>query len=222
MSTRAATADLRRALPELYRAGPTPVLVDVPDLPFLRIDGRGDPNTSAAYADALHALYAVAYGIRFALKRGPAGVDAPVLPLEGLWWVPDMALFDAADKSAWHWTLQIPQADAVTGDLVAAAVAAAARKGVARVDAVRFEHVAEGRCAQVLHRGPYADEGPTVAALHAFIAEQGYALTGTHHEIYLGDPRRTAPERLRTIIRQPVAAPEREVRKPPGTVGGPA
>jgi hypothetical protein len=87
---------------------------------------------------------------------------------------------------------------------------------------VRFEHVAEGRCAQVLHRGPYADEGPTLAALHAFIAEQGYALTGTHHEIYLGDPRRTAPERLRTIIRQPVAAPEREVRKPPGTVGGPA
>jgi len=198
-------AGLRRALPELYRAGPAPVLVDVPDLPFLRIDGRGDPNTSAGYAEALQALYAVAYGVRFALKRGPAAVDAPVPPLEGLWWVPDMTLFDVADKSVWLWTLQIPQVEAVTGELVAAAVATAARKGAARADAVRFERVAEGRCAQVLHRGPYADEGPTIAALHAFIAEQGYALAGTHHEIYLGDPRRTAPERLRTIIRQPVA-----------------
>jgi hypothetical protein len=203
--TTAATSDLRRSLPHLYRAGPTPVLVDVPELPFLRIDGAGDPNTSAGYARAVRALYAVAYGVRFALKRGPAAVDAPVPPLEGLWWVPDMRLFDQSDKSAWLWTLQIPQAEAATPDVVAAAAAAAARKGVEDADRVRLERVAEGRCAQVLHRGPYADEGPTVAALHAFIADEGYQLTGTHHEIYLGDPRRTAPERLRTIIRQPIA-----------------
>jgi hypothetical protein len=206
MTTTASTNDLRHTLPQLYRAGPAPALVDVPELPFLRIDGVGDPNTSAAYAEALHALYAIAYGVRFALKRGPAQVDAPVMPLEGLWWVPDMTLFDVADKSAWLWTLQIPQVEAVTSDLVADAVAAAARKGVERVGEVRFERLAEGRCAQVLHRGPYADEGRTIAALHAFIAEQGYVLTGKHHEIYLGDPRRTAPDRLRTIIRQPVAA----------------
>jgi hypothetical protein len=205
MTTTASTSDLRRSLPDLYSAGPTPTLLEVPDLPFLRIDGAGDPNTSAEYAEALRGLYATAYGVRFALKKGPAAVDAPVLPLEGLWWVPDMALFDVADKSAWLWTLQIPQAEAVTPDLVAEAAAAAARKGTAGADRVRLERFAEGRCAQVMHRGPYADEGPTVAALHAFIADQGYLLTGKHHEIYLGDPRRTAPERLRTIIRQPVA-----------------
>jgi hypothetical protein len=204
--TTTVTSDLRRSLPELYRAGSAPALVDVPDLPFLRIDGAGDPNAFAGYAEALHALYTVAYGVRFALKKGPAAVDAPVLPLEGLWWVPDMALFDAADKSAWLWTLQIPQAEAVTADLVARVVAAAARKGTEGVGEVRLERFAEGRCAQVLHTGPYADEGPTIAALHAFIAERGYTLTGKHHEIYFGDPRRTAPERLRTIIRQPVAA----------------
>jgi hypothetical protein len=199
------TIDLRRTLPDLYAAGPEPAFVDVPELPFLMIDGTGDPDTSPEYAAALHALYAVAYGVRFALKQAPEAVDAPVLPLEGLWWVPDMALFDVADKSAWHWTLLIPQADVVTPDRVAGAAEAAARKGVAAVDRVRLERFAEGRCAQVMHRGPYAAEGPAIAALHRFVHAQGYRLAGKHHEIYLGDPRRSAPERLRTILRQPVA-----------------
>lgn len=199
------TADLRRTLPELYRAGPQPAFVDVPELPFLMIDGVGDPATAPGYADALHALYAVAYGVHFALKRQPDGVDAPVLPLEGLWWVPDMSLFAVADRSEWQWTLLIPQAEAVTPALVASCATAARGKGVQAADAVRLERYAEGRCAQVLHRGPYAEEGPTVAALHAFIAEHGCVPTGKHHEIYLGDPRRTRPDRLRTILRQPVA-----------------
>lgn len=211
--------DLRRSLPELYRAAARPAFVDVPERPVLMIDGAGDPNTSPAYATALRALYAVAYGVRFALKKGPAAVDAPVLPLEGLWWVPDMARFDVADKSAWLWTLLVPQTEVVTPALVDECAAGARTKGVAAVDGVRFERFAEGRCAQILHRGPYADEGPTVAALHRFVAEQGYALTGKHHEIYLGDPRRTAPERLRTILRQPVVpAAEGGVRNPPGSV----
>jgi hypothetical protein len=205
MTTTATRIDLRRDLPDLYRAGPRPAFVDVPERPALMIDGTGDPNTSPVYAAALRALYAVAYGVRFALKKGPAAVDAPVLPLEGLWWVPDMARFAVADKAAWHWTLLIPQTDVVTAGLVTDCAQAARRKGVEDVDRVRLERFAEGRCAQVLHRGPYADEGPTVAALHRFIAESGCALTGRHHEIYLGDPRRTAPERLRTLIRQPVA-----------------
>lgn len=198
------TVDLRHTLPELYRATVEPAFVDVPDLPFLMIDGMGDPNTDARYAAALHGLYSVAYGVRFALKRQD-GVDAPVLPLEGLWWVPDMSLFSVGDKSAWHWTLLIPQADAVTPALVAARAAAARDKGEAAAADVRLERWVEGRCAQVLHRGPYTDEGPTIERLHAFIAEQGCVLTGKHHEIYLGDPRRTRPDRLRTIIRQPVA-----------------
>lgn len=201
----ARTLDLRRTLPDLYRAGPDPVLVDVPPRPVLAVDGVGDPNTAPAYAEALHALYAVAYGVRFALKKAAEPIDAPVPPLEGLWWVPDMARFDVAAKSAWHWTLLIPQVEVVTPALVAACAAAAREKAGEAVDSVWLERFAEGRCAQVLHRGPYAEEGPTVARLHRFIAEQGLVLTGRHHEIYLGDPRRTAPERLRTILRQPVA-----------------
>lgn len=198
------TVDLRRTLPELYRAGPEPAFVDVPELPFLMVDGVGDPGTSAGYAAALHGLYAVAYGVHFALKQKAHAVDSPVLPLEGLWWVPDMSLFEVADRSDWHWTLLIPQVEAVTPALVAECAAAARGKGIEAANDVGLERFAEGRCAQVLHRGPYADEGSTVAALHAFIAAHGCALRGRHHEIYLGDPRRTRPERLRTILRQPV------------------
>jgi hypothetical protein len=203
--TTTGTVGLKRELPELYRTGTEPVLVDVPELPFLMIDGTGDPNTSVAYPAAVRAVYSVAYTLRFALKRGPLALDAVVMPLEGLWWVPDMTLF-MADRDAWQWTLMIAEPAHVTEDLVAAARAEATRKkGLAAVDRVRLERYAEGPAAQVLHLGPYRAEGPTVERLHRFIGEQGYALTGKHHEIYLGDPRRTAPERLRTIIRQPVA-----------------
>jgi hypothetical protein len=200
------TIDLRRQRSELYSATRVPAFVDVPDLPYLMIDGHGDPNTAPAYAAAVQALYSVAYTIRFGLKRRPDPVDAPVMPLEGLWWTPDMATFSTDDKSAWDWTLLIAVPEPVTAGVVDDARAAAARKHPgAPVGAVRLERFAEGRCAQVLHVGPYRDEGPTVAALHAFIAESGYALAGKHHEIYLGDPRRSAPEKLRTIVRQPVA-----------------
>jgi hypothetical protein len=199
--------DLRRELSALYSATRVPAFVDVPELPMLMIDGHGDPNTAPAYADAVQALYSVAYTIRFALKRRPDGVDAPVMPLEGLWWTPDMATFSTDDKSQWNWTMMIAVPEQVTAAVVEDARAAAARKRpLALFDGVRLERVAEGRCAQILHVGPYSAEGPTVAALHAFIADNGCTLTGRHHEIYLGDPRRAAPERLRTIVRQPVGA----------------
>jgi hypothetical protein len=201
------TVDLRRELSSLYTATAEPALVDVPELPYLMIDGAGDPNSAPEYAEAVQALYSVAYTIRFALKRGADPVDAPVMPLEGLWWVPDMRTFTVEDKSAWLWTLLILQSPAVTPSLVDDAGATALRKkGLPAIERVRFETFAEGRAAQVLHRGPYSAEGPTIAALHRFIADQGLALTGKHHEIYLGDPRRAAPEKLRTIIRQPVAS----------------
>jgi len=202
----ATTVDLRRELSALYSAKRVPAFVEVPDLPFLMIDGHGDPNTAPAYADAVQALYSVAYTIRFALKRRPDAVDVPVMPLEGLWWTPDMATFSTAEKSAWNWTMMIVVPEHVTADVVDDARAAAARKHeLAALDRVRLERFAEGRCAQVLHVGPYSSEGPTVVALHAFIAENGCTLSGRHHEIYLGDPRRSAPEKLRTIVRQPVA-----------------
>ena len=202
------TVDLRRELPELYTAGPVPALVDVPELGCLMIDGHGDPNTAPGYAEAVQALYAVAYTIRFALKRRADPVEAPVMPLEGLWWVPDMRTFTTEDKSAWDWTMLIVQSDHVTAELAEAARETAARKkALPGIDRVRLDRYAEGRAAQIMHRGPYSAEGPTIAALHRFIADQGLGLAGKHHEIYLGDPRRTAPEKLRTIIRQPVAPP---------------
>jgi hypothetical protein len=200
------TVDLRRQFKELYTAKETPSLVDVPELGYLMIDGQGDPNTSPEYSSAVQALYSVAYTIRFALKRQAEPVDAPVMPLEGLWWAPDMRTFTVDDKSGWLWTMLILQSEHTTEDLVAEAKQAAARKKVlATIERVRLERFAEGRAAQVMHRGPYSAEGPTIERMHRFIADQGLALSGKHHEIYLGDPARTAPEKLRTIIRQPVA-----------------
>jgi hypothetical protein len=200
------TIDLRRERSPLYSATREPAFVDVPEAPYLMIDGHGDPNTAPAYAAAVQALYSVAYTIRFGLERRPDPVGAPVMPLEGLWWTPDMATFSTDDTSAWDWTLLIAVPELVTADVVDDARAAASRKHPgAPLDEVRMERFAEGRCAQVLHVGPYRDEGPTVAALHAFIAGSEHALTGKHHEIYLGHPRRSPPGKLRTIVRQPVA-----------------
>jgi hypothetical protein len=178
--------------------------VDVPELPFLMIDGHGDPNTAPAYAAAVQALYSLAYTIRFALRRN--AVDVRVMPLEGQWWTPDMRTFSTDDKSQWNWTMMIVVPPQATDRVVEDARAAAARRHPsAPLDRVRLERFTEGRCAQILHVGPYSAEGPTVAELHAFIADHGCALSGRHHEIYLGDPRRAAPEKLRTIVRQPVA-----------------
>jgi hypothetical protein len=202
----AVTLDLRREMPQLYSAPRTPVLLEVPELSYLQIDGHGDPNTAPEYAEAVEALYAVAYTIRFALKRGPEGIDAAVMPLEGLWWTPDMSQFSPDDKSAWDWTLMIRVPDLIDDDTVDQARASAARKKPRpALDRVLLAPHSDGPSAQVLHVGPYSAEGPTVERLHRFIADAGLALTGKHHEIYLGDPRRAAPERLRTIIRQPVA-----------------
>lgn len=194
--------DFKRELRELYTARPTPALVDVPELWFLMIDGHGDPNTSEEYREAISALYAVAYAAKFALK-GEGLLDYRVLPLEGLWWVPDMARFSMRDKAAWNWTMMIMQPSEVAGRVYAEAKAKAAKKAPAATEQVRLETFHEGRAAQVLHRGPYSAEEPTIVALHAFIAEQGMALHGKHHEIYLSDPRRSAPEKMKTIIRQP-------------------
>jgi hypothetical protein len=197
--------DLKRELRELYSPGREPALVDVPELSFLMIDGRGDPNTSAEFAQAIQALYGVAYGAKFAHKHS-GGTDFTVMPLEGLFWEPDMADVLTIDKSSWYWTIMIAQPDEVTPELIAEAREKAARKHASEaLERLRLGRFHEGPAAQVMYVGPYSDEGPAIERLHAFIAEQGLERSGRHHEIYLGDPRRTAPERLRTIIRQPVA-----------------
>jgi hypothetical protein len=198
--------DLKRELRELYHPGRKPCLVDMPEMGFLMIDGRGDPATAPAYREAIEALFSVAYTVKFTSKQMPGGTDFAVMPLEGLWWSEDPASFLTGDRVRWEWTAMIMQPDVVTPEMVEAARGqAGAKRELPALGLLRYERFAEGLSAQVMYLGPYKDEGPTIQALHAFIAEQGYALSGKHHEIYLGDPRRTAPEKLRTIIRQPVA-----------------
>ncbi|HEX6326139.1 MAG TPA: GyrI-like domain-containing protein [Jiangellaceae bacterium] len=194
------------AVDRLYRATTKPQLVQVPALRFLCLDGHGDPNTSQAYAAAVQALYSVSYAAKFAVKKA-GGPEFKVSPLEGLWWAADMSTFLTGDKSEWDWTMMIRQPDAVTGDLVARlADKVAANKSMPVAKELQLISFEEGAAAQVLHVGPYDTEGPTIARLHEFIQSHGFTLDGRHHEIYLGDPRRSAPERLRTIIRQPYAA----------------
>ncbi|MCX6362651.1 MAG: GyrI-like domain-containing protein [Actinobacteria bacterium] len=201
--------DVVKQLKPLYApSAKHPSIVEVPELAFLMIDGRGDPNSSAAYQDALGALYGVAYTLKFALKKADPERDFKVAPLEGLWWTdaerPSMAALDS-DRDSWNWTMMIAVPDAVTAaEVAAAAEAAARRRPLPAAGRIRLERFAEGLAAQIMYVGPYADEAPTIAALHAFVEEQGYELRGRHHEIYLGDPRRTAPERLKTVIRHPV------------------
>jgi hypothetical protein len=189
----------------LYRARTTPELVVVPPLRYLCLDGHGDPNTSAAYADAVQALYAMSYAAKFAVRKA-GGADFRVSALEGFWSAEDMGVFRTGDKGAWDWTMVIRQPDAVTDDLVARLVEeVATKKALPAVRDLRIETVTEGTAAQVLHVGPYAAEGPTIQRLHEFIDSQGFVFSGgveRHHEIYLGDPRRAAPDKLRTIIRQ--------------------
>lgn len=169
--------------------------LDVPDARYLMIDGHGDPNTGS-FAEAIEALYPVAYRLKFASRR-ELDRDYVVPPLEGLWWADDMAVFTSArDKSLWHWTLMILVPEWVEDSLFA---------GVDAPAAVRLEPLAEGRCLQTLHIGAFDDEGPVLARMHdEVIPAEGLVPTGRHHEIYLSDFRRVPPERRRTILRQPV------------------
>jgi hypothetical protein len=199
--------DLRKKLRSLYSASATkPALVEVPELTYLMVDGKGDPNRSAAFQEAVEALFSLSYTLKFLIKRSPGGVDYGVMPLEGLWWADEMGDFLHGSRDGWQWTLMILQPEQVTGELVETArQRAAGKKALPALSQVRLEICGEGPCAQVLHLGPFSEEGPTVGLLHRFIETRGMHPRGKHREIYLSDFRRTAPERLRTILRQPVA-----------------
>jgi hypothetical protein len=182
-------------------------IVDLPDAQYLMVDGHGDPNTSPLYADALAALYPVAYKLKFASKR-ELGRDYVVPPLEGLWWADDPAAFTVArDKSRWDWTMMIMTPGWIDQALFESAVAqVGAKTPPPRLADVRLGSLAEGRCVQTLHVGSYDDEGPVLEHLHEeFIPAHGLRMVGKHHEVYLSDARRVAPAKLRTILRQPVA-----------------
>jgi len=190
--------------------------VDVPEMGFLAIDGQGDPQ-GEAFRDATQALYAVSYGAHFALKKA-TGAAPRVMGLEALWWVAGAdaqatmeqiaagaAALSESDRGQWRWRAMTMQLPPIDGPVIEQAVIETrAKKDLASLDSVRYERWAEGPCAQIMHVGPYATETSSIVALHQAIAGHGSKPSGRHHEIYLGDPRTSAPEVLRTIIRQPV------------------
>jgi hypothetical protein len=197
--------DLKKTLKHLYEPSAKAfTIVDVPSMNFIMIDGQGNPNTSREYVESIQALYSASYTLKFKIKKELA-VDYPVMASEGLWWMDDMREFSAARKDDWKWTMMIMQPEIVTPGLFSQAIdQAAKKKEQPALSRLRLDAYHEGLASQIMYFGSYADEGPTIARLHQFIEESGHIRFGKHHEIYLGDPRRVAPEKLRTVIRQPM------------------
>ncbi len=201
-----AKVDLKKSIAAYTAPRGSFEVIEVPPLRYLMVDGHGDPNTSEAYGEAVSAVFGVAYALKF-LSKKTLGRDYVVMPLEGLWWSDDMATFTSArDKSRWSWTMMSLAPDWLDADhFERAREATAAKAPSAALKRLRLEELSEGLSVQTLHLGSYDDEAPVLAEMHdRFIPESGLRMRGLHHEIYLGDPRRTAPEKLRTILRQPV------------------
>ena len=198
--------DFKRTLPRYTAKSGAFDVIDVPATQYLMIDGEGDPGEAQAYPDAVQTLYPVAYTIKAASKK--ADKDYVVPPLSGLWWAQDLTSFTTArDRSKWLWTMMIMVPDWITQADFGEAACAVQHKDLPAFDKLRLDCLIEGTCVQTLHIGPYDAEGPTIAQMHQeFMPDQGLKPTGKHHEIYLSDPRRVAPEKLKTILRQPVEA----------------
>jgi len=198
--------DYKEKLKHLYKPSAKKVeMVNVPKMNFLMIDGQGDPNTSQSFREAVESLYAVSYTIKFMVKKGNLAVDYGVMPLEGLWWADDMSKFSVERKNEWKWTLMIFQPEIVTKKLVSEATRQVReKKNPPALSKLKFEPFSEGKAAQTMHIGSFSEEGPTVQRVHALIEANGSGLRGKHHEIYLSDIRKAAPEKWKTIIRQPM------------------
>ena len=197
--------DLKKTYKDLFSAGLTPRFVDVPPLSYFMIDGQGPP-AGEAFQVAIQALYSTAYTIKFALKAaGRTDFVAP--PLEALWWSADPRAFEENRRDAWCCTLMLMLPEHVGNADLQAALETLERKGkrAPAHDQMRLATLEEGRAVQALYVGPYDDMGPAVDQLRAFADSNGYRQTGRHHDIYLSDPRRSAPEKLKTLLRQPVA-----------------
>ncbi len=197
--------DYKKELKHLYLPSAKEVVqVEVPTLNYLMIDGQGDPNTSEAFSRAVEALFSVSFAAKFMIKKSPHALDYVVMPLEGLWWTDDMSTFSVEDKSDWQWTLMIMQPHVVTAEILEEArQTVQQKKDLPAVPDLRFESLTEGTCAQILHIGPFSEEGPTVDKVHRYIDARGRRY-GKHHEIYLSDIRRAHPANWKTVIRQPM------------------
>ena len=199
--------DYKKQFKHLYGASQTKVeIVEVPEMNFLMVDGKGDPNKAKSFSDAIEALYPVAYTLKFMVKKGAKGIDYGVLPLEALWWADDMSAFSRGKKDDWQWTVMIMQPEFITSAMVKQAIEEVGRKKKpVALPLMRYEAFREGKSAQIMHIGPFSEEGPTIEKVHSFIKARGSRMVGKHHEIYLSDMRRTVPEKWKTIIRQPMA-----------------
>lgn len=197
--------DFKKELKHLYQPSAKEVVqVDVPTLNYLMIDGHGDPNTTRTHAEAVQALFLTSYAIKFKVKKSELGVDYAVMPLEGLWWATDMSAFSSGDRTQWQWTMMIMQPSLVDTRFVENVMAELVdKKNIPGLAQLRFEGFHEGLCAQIMHIGPFSQEGPTIQRLHDFI-ENRSCIIGKHHEIYLSDIRRAHPKNWKTIIRQPM------------------
>lgn len=196
--------DLKKELKNLYNPSSKEVtIVDVPAMNFLLVNGEGAP-ASPKYIEAIEALFSVSYTLKFIVKKAK-GIDYVFMPLECLWWADDMTKFSADKKDEWKWTAMIMQPKYVTADDINLAVEQVKKKkNLSTLLKVRFESFKEGSAAQIMYVGPFSAEGPTIAKINAQIQNSGHALSGKHHEIYLNNPAKTAPEKLKTIIRQPM------------------
>ncbi len=197
--------DFKKELKPFYKASAKAVeMVAVPKMNYLKIDGTGNPNTSQNYKEAVEVLFQLSYTIKFMIKKGELAIDYGVMPLEGLWWVDDMTKFDINKKDDWKWTMMIMQPELVTKTIVEKAKEQLKqKKNPPALPKICFESFEEGTATQIMHIGPFSEEGPTIQKVHEQIHENGFKISGKHHEIYLTDIRRAAPEKWKTIIRQP-------------------
>ncbi len=200
-----AKTDIKKELSALYNPASKQVtFIDVPEMNFIMIDGEGAPE-SGQFQQSIEALYSIAYTIKFARKKKD-GTDYGVMPLEGLWWAKDMSVFDpeTGDRNRWQWTLMIMQPDFITADeFQNARETSLLKKNNPYTDKVRLDEFKEGKSAQIMHIGPFSQEGPNVRRIHDKISEIGGIISGRHHEIYLSDFRKVNPEKMKTILRQP-------------------
>lgn len=202
--------DLKKQYKHLYNpSAKTPEIIEVPRLMFARIDGEIEPGcapgTSPAFAAAISALYGISYTLKFMLKKRPKNpIDYPVMALEAFWWTADGA-YDLSQPSGWRWTAQIMQPEIITPELWAQGLEQLRKKRAEpAIERMRFEAYEEGLSVQMMHIGPYKDEPATVAKMDAYQEVNGYRFRGPHHEIYLSDPMRSAPEKMKTVLRHAI------------------
>lgn len=197
--------DFKKELPSYQAKHNNFTLMELPVMQYLMIDGHGDPNTSEDFAEAVATLYSLAYKLKFMSKK-ELQKDYTVTPLEGLWWADDMNTFTTTlDKSVWDWTLMIMVPDWISPKMFKSAIEQVKSKPGTDTSKARLERLQEGLCVQTLHIGSYNDEGPILKELHDhFIPGNNLLMNGKHHEIYLSDFRKVPPDKLKTILRQPV------------------